>query len=120
VLVARVRVLLADDNEEMRDILMSVLPDGFDVIQAVGDGRAALSAATELHPDVAILDISMPVLNGIEVARRLRETSANVVVVFVTACSDIDVFHAAGEIGCLAYVLKSRLCTDLVPALNLQ
>ncbi len=114
-----IRVLIADDNKEMRDMLTSMLGAEFDVIWAVGDGGAALTAATQLLPDVAILDICMPVLNGIEVARRIRDTQTNVAVVFLTACSDIDTFDAAKESGSLAYVLKLRLCSDLVPAINL-
>ena len=66
--MARIRVLLADDNQAMRDILTSTLLPEFEVIQAVSDGGEAPAAATQLLPDVAILDISMPVLSGIEVA----------------------------------------------------
>ncbi len=116
--MGKVRVLVADDNKAMRDMLTSMLDAEFDVIPAVGDGGAALAAATQLLPDVAILDICMPVLNGIEVARRIRDTRSNVAVVFLTACSDIDTFNAAKESGFLAYVLKPRLCNDLVPAIN--
>lgn len=117
--MARARVLVADDDEAMREIITSTLTPEFDVIRAVRDGGAALAAATQLLPDVVILDISMPVLNGIEVARRIRDARTNVAVVFLTASSDLDTFHAAGETGFLTYVLKPRLCTDLVPALNL-
>ena len=114
-----VRVLIADDNKAMRDVVTSILGAEFDVIRAVGDGGAALTATTQLLPDVVILDICMPVLNGIDVARRLRDTRTNVAAVFLTACSDIDSFDAAKESGSLAYVLKRRLCSDLVPAINL-
>jgi CheY-like chemotaxis protein len=114
-----VRILIADDNEAMRDMITAMLGAEFDVIRAVGDGGAALTAVTQLLPDVAILDICMPVLNGIEVARRIRDTRTKVAVVFLTACSDIDIFGAAKESGSLAYVLKPRLCSDLVPAINL-
>jgi len=119
VVTTRARVLVADDNQAMLDILTSTLADEFDVIRAVSDGGAALAAATQRLPDVAILDISMPVLNGIEVARRLRDAKTNVAVVFFTACSDLDTFHAASETGRFAYVLKLRLCSDLVRAIHL-
>jgi CheY-like chemotaxis protein len=111
VLMAKVRVLVADDNQEMRNILTSMLTMEFDVIPALSDGGAALTAATRLRPDVAILDICMPVLNGIEVTRRIRASKINVAVVFLTACSDPDMFHAAGETGSLAYLLKPRMYT---------
>jgi CheY-like chemotaxis protein len=117
--MTKVRVLIADDNKAMRDMLTSMLGAEFDVIRAVSDGGAALAATTQLLPDVAILDICMPVLNGIEVARRIRDTGTNVAVVFLTACSDFDTFYAAKETGFLAYVLKPRLCSDLVLAINL-
>jgi DNA-binding NarL/FixJ family response regulator len=61
----------------------------------------------------------MPVLNGIEVARRIRIQAPNVAVVFLTACSDFDTFQATKDAGFLAYVLKPRLCSDLVLAINL-
>jgi two-component system, OmpR family, response regulator len=80
-LIGTIRVLIADDNKAMRDMLTSMLGAEFDVIRAVGDGGAALTAATQLLPDVAIFDICMPVLNGIEVARRIRDTQTNVAVV---------------------------------------
>jgi len=90
--MTKVRVLIADDNKAMRDILTSMLGAEFDVIRAVSDGDAALAATTQLLPDVAILDFCMPVLNGIEVARRIRDTGTNVAVVFLAACSDFDNF----------------------------
>lgn len=83
--MARVRVLVADDNQAIRDILTSILTADFDVIRAVSDGGAARVAATQLLPDVAILDVSMPVLSGIEVARRIRDKRINIAVVFVTS-----------------------------------
>ena len=116
--MAKARVLVADDNKAIREILISTLAGEFEVIRAVSDGGSAVAAVEQLLPDVAILDISMPVLNGIEVARRIRETAKNVAVIFVTVCSDSDTFEAAADAGCLAYVLKPRLCTDLVPAVH--
>src|SRR6202008_364061 len=99
---------IADDNKAMRDMLTSMLGAEFDVIRAVSDGGAALAATTQLLPDIALLDICMPVLNGIEVARRIRIQAPNVAAVFLTACSDFDTFHAAMEAGFLEYVLKPR------------
>lgn len=115
----KARVLVADDNEEVREVLASILAEDFDVIRAVTDGGAALAAVTQLLPDVAILDISMPVLNGIEVARRIRDGSHRVAVVVLTCFSDVDVFEAACDAGLLGYVTKERLYTDLVPAIDL-
>ena len=117
--MSRIRILVADDNEAIREILISKLSNRFDDITAVADGGEALAAAKRLSPDLAILDISMPVLNGIEVARHLRRTSEYTALVFLTACTDVDVFDEAVATGAAAYVLKSRLGTDLMPAIEL-
>ena len=116
--MAKARVLVADDNEAIRDVLASLLAENFEVIRAVSDGGAALAAVTQLLPDVAILDISMPVLNGIEVARRIRDGSHRAVVVFLTCFSDADIFEAACDAGLSAYVTKERLNIGLVPAIE--
>ena len=98
--MTKVRVLIADDNKAMRDMLTSMLGAEFDVIRAVSDGGAALAATTQLLPDIALLDICMPCLNGIEGAVRIRDTRTNVAVVFVTACSDFDNFSCGQGRGC--------------------
>jgi CheY-like chemotaxis protein len=98
--MAKARVLVADDNKAIRKMLVSMLSTEFEVIRAVSDGGSAVAAVAQLLPDVAILDISLPVLDGIEVARRIRETSKNTVVIFLTACTDSDTFEAAAEVGC--------------------
>ena len=85
----------------------------------VSDGQAAVDAAMRLRPDVVILDISMPILNGIQAARSLRQADPNAKIVFLTADKDPDTCRAALETGALGYVLKPRLLTDLMPALKL-
>jgi len=114
----KARVLVADDNQAILRIVGSVLAVDFDVIRAVNDGAAAVAAARQFLPDVAILDISMPVLNGIEAARRIREVSRSTAVIFLTAHTDLDTLTAALGAGALAYVLKPRLGTDMIPAIN--
>lgn len=114
-----VRILIADDNEAMRQLLVRKLSHEYDVITAVGDGGTALAEVARLRPDLALLDISMPVLNGIEVARRIREAGNGVAVIFVTTSNDADTFQAAKEAGFLGYVHKLRLWTDLLPAIKL-
>lgn len=114
-----IRVLIADDNKAIREVLVSKLSNQFDEITAVNDGGEALAAAQRLHPDLAILDISMPILNGIEVARRIRQAHVDTAMIFLTGCTDLDVFNEAVATGALAYVLKPRLWTDLMPAIEL-
>lgn len=89
-----------------------------DVVGVANDGQAALDAALQLHPDVVVLDISMPVLNGIQVAKRLRELDPNAKIVFLTVDWDDDICQAALETGALGYVLKPRLASDLIPAVK--
>jgi DNA-binding NarL/FixJ family response regulator len=118
--LAKIRVLLADDHKQMREYVCALLSaDYCEVVAAVGDGQAAVAAAIQLLPDVAVLDISMPVLNGIEAARRLQVVSPTVSIVFLTVDRDRDTCRAALETGALGYVLKPRLGTDLIPAIKL-
>jgi DNA-binding NarL/FixJ family response regulator len=72
----------------------------------------------KLRPDVVVLDISMPILDGIQVAKRLREADPNSKIVFLTVAKDPDICRAALETGALGYVWKPRLGTDLTPALQ--
>ena len=115
----KVRVLLADDHQAMLDLVTSLLAIDFDIIRAVCDGGTAVAAAAQLLPDVAVLDLGMPVLNGFEVTRRLRALGQGITVVLLTAHSDPEMVHAALAAGASAYVLKPRLATDLVPAINM-
>lgn len=115
----KVRVLVADDHQAMLDLVTSVLAIEFDVVRAVCDGGAAVAAAVQLLPDVAVLDVGMPVLNGLEVTRRLRSVGQGITVVLLTAYCDPDMVDAAFAAGASAYVLKPRLDTDLVPAINM-
>ena len=118
--LVKIRVLIADDHKDMREYVRKLLlADCCEVVAAVDDGQAALDEACRLLPDVAVLDISMPVLNGIQAARRLQEINPNIKIVFLTVDTDLDTCRAALETGALGYVLKPRLGTDLVQAIKL-
>jgi DNA-binding NarL/FixJ family response regulator len=93
--------------------------DGCSVVGTASDGQAAIAAAVKLRPDVVVLDISMPILNGIQAAERMKEANPSIKIVFLTCLSDTDICHTALETGALGYVLKSRLGIDLIPALKL-
>jgi len=114
----RPRVLLADDHKEMRDRVMRHLEVEFDVVEAVGDGRTLLDAALRLHPDVCLLDISMPALNGIETAIQLKQRGSKAKVLFLTIHEDVDFLEAALRTGASGYVLKRRMTSDLRPAIR--
>ena len=118
--LSKIRVLLADDHNQMREYVRDLLSaDCCEVVAAVGDGQAAVDAAAQLTPDVAVLDISMPILNGIEAARRLQAVSPTTSVVFLTVDKDRDTCRAALETGAHGYVLKPRLGTDLILAIKM-
>ncbi len=114
----RVRILLADDHREMLKRVVHLLHSEFEVVGAVHDGQALLEAASKLRPDVVILDISMPVMNGLEAADRLKEAGSKAKVVFLTVHEDSDFVHESRAKGALGYVVKSRLTSDLVPAIK--
>ncbi len=114
----RIRVLLADDHEAMLDRLARLLATEFNVVGTATDGQQALDAAMELEPDVLVLDISMPVMNGIETARRRKEAGSETRIVFLTVHDDPDFAREALEAGALGYVIKQRIASDLVAAIK--
>ena len=112
------RVLVVDDNEEMRLRATAVLKPGCVIVGAVKDGPAALRAAVALHPDVVVLDIGMAGMNGFEVAARLRESGSTAEVVFFSVHEDEEFIAAAKAVGGIGYVVKPRLAADLLPAVR--
>jgi DNA-binding NarL/FixJ family response regulator len=104
---------LADDHKEIRDKVKRYLEAEFNVIDAVENGRALLDAAAKLDPDVCLLDISMPVLNGIETANQLKESGSKAKVIFLTVHEDSDFLQAALNTGASGYVIKRRMASDL-------
>jgi DNA-binding NarL/FixJ family response regulator len=116
--LSRVRVLLADDHADFLALEAQLLEPEFDVIEKVCDGRASLAETARLKPDILVLDITMPKINGIEAARRLRASGAEVKVVFLSVHEDADYVRAAVDAGALGYVVKCRIASDLLPALR--
>jgi DNA-binding NarL/FixJ family response regulator len=111
--VDRISVLLADDHAQFRAAAARLLGSEYQVVAAVGDGQAVLDEAARLKPDVLVLDISMPVLNGIEAARRLTAAGSCTKIVFLTVHQDPDSVQAALAAGAVGYVVKCRLASDL-------
>jgi|SRR5215471_14002582 len=112
------RVLLADDAPEILARVTELLQSDFDVIGSAQNGAQAMDAAAKLNPDLVVLDISMPILNGIQVASRLRQAGCRAKVIFLTVHDDQDYVEAAFSVGAQGYVLKPRLATDLIPAIK--
>jgi len=114
----RIRVLLADDHKDFLAAAARLLQPEFEVVKSVGDGRALLEEAVRLEPDILVIDISMPVLNGIEAARQLRAAGSTAKIVFLTVHQDPEYVHAALAAGAQGYVAKCQLATDLLLALR--
>ena len=111
--MARARILLADDHPEMRTIVAQLLEREFEILDSVADGHALLTAAARLKPDVCLLDISMPAMNGIEAAIQLKERGSTAKLIFLTIHEDGDFVQAALRIGASGYVFKRRIRSDL-------
>lgn len=111
-------MLLADDHRPMLDRITTLLADDFSVIGAVTDGDELVDAAGALRPDVIVLDISMPRVNGLDAAARIASRGALPRIVCLTAHEEPDYLRAAMDAGALAYVTKTRLAADLVPAIR--
>ncbi len=116
--MARARILLADDHKEIRDRAVRLLEPEFEVVGTVADGCELLKASSQMQPDVCVIDISMPRVNGIEAAIKLRASGSEAKVVFLTVNEDPDFVRAALLTGALGYVVKSRMATDLCAAVN--
>jgi DNA-binding NarL/FixJ family response regulator len=102
----------------MRDRVVRLLESEFEVVGAMEDGHALLEAASKMEPDVCVIDISMPVISGIEAATQLRESGSTAKIIFLTVHDDPDFVQAALETGALGYVLKSRMASDLRSAIK--
>jgi DNA-binding NarL/FixJ family response regulator len=116
--VARARILLADDFEGIRDQAQRLLEPEFDIVAVVGNGTALLEAVREMQPDVCVIDISMPVLSGIDAADQLKASGSTANIVFLTVHEDLEFVQAALATGALGYVLKSRMASDLCLAVK--
>ena len=114
----RLRIVIADDNPEFLERFVSVLKAEFDIVGTAKDGLAALELAARLQPDVAVLDIEMPGLNGIEVTRKLSRNYPSIAIVICSVNMEPDVVVAAREAGARGYVFKSRVASDLVSAVK--
>ena len=114
----RPRVLLAEDHALLLDAFAKLLEPHCDVVGTAGDGRELLEAAKRLEPDVVVADISMPLLNGLEAGRRLKEILPDTKLVFVTVNEDPDLAAEALRMGASAYVLKKSATSELFHAIR--
>ena len=114
----RPRVMLADDHTILVEAFRRLLEPHYDVVGAVGDGRALLDVAPQLNPEVVILDIGMPLMNGLEAGVRLKEQMPNVKLVILTMNDDPDLALEAMRRGASAYLLKNSAAEELIRAIQ--
>jgi DNA-binding NarL/FixJ family response regulator len=114
----RPSVLLADDHRLLREAFTQLLEPHCDVVGAVADGRALLAAAPELRPDIVVLDIAMPLLNGIDAARQLKGLMPEVKLIFLTVSEDPDLAAEAFRAGASGYLLKNSAASELFKAIQ--
>jgi len=116
--VAIIRVVLADDNEALLTEISAMLAEEFEIVGTAEDGEEAISAVQHSDPDVLVLDVSMPKLNGIQVATRLHDRGCRTKIVFLTIHEQANYISAAFSVGGSAYVTKRHMARDLAPAVR--
>src|SRR5262249_39886462 len=114
----RPRVLIADDHDLVAELCKRLLQAEFDVVGTVNDGRALVRTAIELKPDVAVVDIGMPVLNGLDAAQRIKQALPAVKIIFLTMTNDVEVAAEAFQRGGSGYLLKTCAAAELVTAVR--
>jgi len=113
-----VTVLIADDHAVFAEALRSLLQDEYVVLATVTDGRSLVEQAAKLRPQVLIIDIAMPLLNGFDAAKRVLEQSPSVKVVFLTMQEDARLAAAALKLGPIGFVLKHSAASELLTAIS--
>src|SRR4051812_46438450 len=114
----RPRVLLADDHRLVREAFAQLLEPGCDVVGTVADGRALLAAAHELRPDIVVVDIAMPLLNGLDAARQLKGRMPEVGLIILTVSEDPDLPAESFRAGASGYLLKNSAASELLTAIQ--
>lgn len=114
----RLKILLADDHPMILEGVARILEDHFDIVGKVEDGRTLIEAAEEMKPDVVVLDISMPFLNGFEAARKLKKLIPDSKLIFLTMHADATYANEAFEAGASGYLLKRSAASELTKAIR--
>ncbi len=109
----RARILIADDHTLVAEACKRLLEPEFDVIETVSDGRALLKAATELRPDVIVVDISMPLLNGLDAGEQVKQSRRATKIIYLTMHMEADIVAEAFRRGASGYVLKQCNAEEL-------
>jgi DNA-binding NarL/FixJ family response regulator len=109
---------LADDHTLLLEAFCRLLEPDCDVVGTVADGRALVEAAIRLAPDIVVLDVAMPQLNGLEAARKIKKARPHIKVVFLTVCDDKELVAETIELGASGYLLKTSAASELSMAIQ--
>jgi len=112
------RVLLADDHHLLLGALEKLLQEDCQIVGRVSDGHALVAAAQQLKPDVIVLDVAMPLLNGLEAGRQIKQLLRSVKLIYVTMNEDPDIAAEAFRVGASAYLLKRSTPVELLTAIR--
>jgi DNA-binding NarL/FixJ family response regulator len=116
--VVKPRILLADDHPLIIEGLRSVLSSDFEIVGVAADGREVVAEAIQLQPDAVVLDVSMPLLNGVEAARHIKTAVPQAKILFISQNANREYVRVAFGLGASAYIAKDGLATEAVPALR--
>jgi DNA-binding NarL/FixJ family response regulator len=116
--VIRPRIFLADDHHELLEAEIALLLPRFEIVGVTTDGMSLVSEVQRLNPEVVVVDITMPLMNGIDAVQKLKKFGATAKFVFLTVNSGPEFVQACQEAGALGYVWKSRMKTHLIPAID--
>ena len=116
--MTRARILLADDHTMFCSLLQELLEPEYEVVGAVGDGHELLRAAATLHPDVVLVDIGMPSLNGLDAGQRLKHANVKTKLIYLTMNNDVEYAREALRAGASAFVLKNAPASELLQVIR--
>jgi DNA-binding NarL/FixJ family response regulator len=116
--LTKARILLADDHPGFTEMAEHFLEPEFEIVGKAADGQSLFDAAMRLEPEIVVTDISMPEINGLEAVERLKEAGCKSRIIFLTVHADADFVRRCISIGALGFVAKSRIATELVPAVR--
>lgn len=116
--MTRIRILLADDHTLFCNLLRDLLEPEYEVVGSVSDGRELLKAAASLRPDVVLVDIGMPSLNGLDAGRRLKQTDPHLKLIYLTMNNNVEYAREALQAGASAFVLKNSQSSHLLQAIR--